>query len=174
MNKPLKRICIIGPESTGKSELCAQLAAHYDTHFVPEFARDYLIEKNNEYTKEDLFYIASEQLKLEQELSISANRFLFVDNDFINIKIWMQEVFHVEEEYINHLVRSHVYDLYLLCDIDIPWQADILRQNEHNRVYLYNRFYEELVIHNFPHEKIAGLGLHRLMQAIQKIDLHFT
>lgn len=170
----MKKIAVIGPESTGKSKLCEALADHYQTLYVKEYARDYLIAKNNIYTKEDLIHIAKSQLELESKIEKQANQYLFIDNDLINIKIWMQEVFNEEADFINNLIIEHPYDLYLLCDIDIAWEQDLLRTNEHNRAYLYNRFESELIKYQFPFQKIAGIGDIRTFHAIEKIDFFFS
>ncbi|MEI6312175.1 MAG: ATP-binding protein [Bacteroidota bacterium] len=174
MQKVLNKIAVVGPESTGKTVLCEQLAKHYQSTFVPEFARDFLLERNNVYTQEDLLFIVEQQAILEKKIEQEANRFLFIDNDYINLKIWMQEVFQQNNAYIHQMIITHTYQLYLLCDIDVAWEADILRQNENNRDYLYQRFEEELNHYQFPYVKISGIGETRLQQAIEKIDLHFT
>jgi len=174
MQHVLRKIAIVGPESTGKTQLCEQLAKHYQTTFVPEFARDFLLERNNIYTQEDLLYIAAQQAILEKKMEAEANGYLFIDNDFINMKIWMQEVFQQNNVSIHQMIINHPYQLYLLCEIDVAWQADKLRQNENNRAYLYQRFEKELNDYQFPYVKISGIGETRLLHAIEKIDLHFT
>jgi nicotinamide riboside kinase len=62
----LKKFVIIGPESTGKSTLCLQLAEHYKTVWCPEFAREYLEKKGMDYTYDDLLTIAKRQIELEE------------------------------------------------------------------------------------------------------------
>jgi len=70
----LKKIVIIGPESTGKSTLCEQLAQHYDSTWCPEFAREYLLTNGMNYTYDDLLTIAKGQLALEDEYAALVNR----------------------------------------------------------------------------------------------------
>ena len=168
------KIVILGPESTGKSILSQALAKHYNTNFVEEYARKYLTERNNQYDKFDLVHLAKVQIELEKEQEKNAKKFLFIDNDFINLKIWMQEVFKEENTFINKLIVTHRYDLYLLCDIDIPWEKELLRNNEHNREYLFKRFEEELQNHQLPYLKISGIGDARIKNAINTIDLFFS
>ena len=66
-NTALKKIVVIGPESTGKSTLCGYLADYYKTIWCPEFAREYLLENGTTYTVDDLITIAKGQLDAEQQ-----------------------------------------------------------------------------------------------------------
>src|SRR6476469_2739448 len=63
----LKKIVIIGPESTGKSSLCKLLAEHYHTLWCPEYAREYLTAHGMNYTYDDLLTIAKGQIELEEK-----------------------------------------------------------------------------------------------------------
>ena len=75
----MKNIVIIGPESTGKSTLCEQLAEHYKTCWCPEFAREYLKEIKSGYSYNDLLNIAHGQIELEDTLRMQAkNGFYFI------------------------------------------------------------------------------------------------
>jgi nicotinamide riboside kinase len=65
--KSMKKIAVIGPESTGKSTLSEQLAVHYKTQWVPEYAREYLLQHGNKYTFDDLLIIAKNQFALEEK-----------------------------------------------------------------------------------------------------------
>jgi len=69
-----RKIVIIGPESTGKSSLCEQLAQHYDSLWCPEFAREYLLTNGASYSYDDLLAIAKGQLALEDEYAAMVNR----------------------------------------------------------------------------------------------------
>jgi len=89
----VKRIALIGPESTGKSTLCAQLAEHYKTVCVPEYARTYLENLSRQYTYEDVIHCAREQMRMEDETMKQAQHFLFADTELINIKIWFEDKF---------------------------------------------------------------------------------
>ena len=69
--KPLIKVAVIGPESTGKSTLCELLAQHYNSQWCPEFAREYLLTHGTDYTYDDLLYIAKGQLAMEDEYTQS-------------------------------------------------------------------------------------------------------
>jgi len=63
----LKKIVVVGPESTGKSTLCHKLAQHYNSHWVKEYAREYLLRNGTDYTFDNLLDVAKGQLLLEEE-----------------------------------------------------------------------------------------------------------
>src|SRR3982750_3892619 len=125
----MKKIVIIGPESTGKSVLSAQLAEHYQTAWCPEFAREYLMELNGRYDYGDLLNIAHGQLELEYTMLTQAkNGFYFIDTDMYVMKVWCETSFEQCHSWILKQIALQKYDMYLLCDIDLPWVKDELRE----------------------------------------------
>lgn len=179
----LKKIVIIGPESTGKSTLCSQLAAHYKTRWCPEYAREYLLKNGADYTFDDLLTIAKGQLALEenyvQAVSIntanaqpSTSKYLFIDTDQYVMKVWCEFVFNQCHTWILNRIAERPYDLYLLCDTDLPWVKDELREypNEKPRLALY-QIYKDLMIHqSTPWAHISGNYEERFTRAISAID----
>src|ERR1700741_3404646 len=100
----LKKIVVIGPESTGKSTLCEQLAKHYKTFWCPEYARAYLLKHGNTYNYDNLLTIAKGQIAMENEYIAKMNesgsglptpdsRLLFIDTDMYVMKVWCEFVF---------------------------------------------------------------------------------
>lgn len=166
------KIAITGPESTGKTTLTRQLAAHYETLWVPEYARFYLLQLDRPYTPEDVLEIAKGQVYWENELMKLTNRLLFCDTDLIVIKIWLKFKYNIENEWVEAQLKSQLYDLHLLCDIDLPWQDDPLRENPHleDRKILYDLYKHELELLNTPFFEIAGDEAARLEQAITIIE----
>ena len=125
----MKKIVIIGPESTGKSTLCAQLAEYYQTVWCPEFAREYLTENGMDYSFSDLLNIAHGQAMLEYNLLEKAkNNFYFIDTDMYVMKVWCEVAFSNCHTWILNQIAAQQYDLYLLCDVDLPWVKDHLRE----------------------------------------------
>ena len=103
----LLRVSLTGPESTGKSTLAAQLAAHYGTSFAPEFAREYLAQSGPHYTPEDLEEIARGQLAAEERAAATAHGVVFCDSDLLVIKIWFEHSFGTCPEWIlQHLAQQ--------------------------------------------------------------------
>ena len=125
----LRRIVILGPESTGKSTLCTELATHYNTLWVPEYARQYLTENGLRYTYDDLLVIARKQLALEDEFAQKLNSgLLFIDTNMYVMKVWCEFVFGRCHQWILDRIAERPYDLYLLCNTDLPWEVQEMRE----------------------------------------------
>ena len=166
----LKRIAITGPESTGKSELASQLAHHYRTIFVPEIARDYLVTLGKAYIFEDIVKIAKKQLETENAMAEKAEKILFCDTDLLVTKVWSSFKFGKCDPWIEEKVKSHRYDLYLLCDIDLPWMEDPLRENPGQREKLFGIYLKELQQLKVNFAIISGAGVERTENAILAVE----
>ena len=165
-----KRIAIIGPESTGKSDLAKALAEHYQTALVPEYARDYLNNLNRPYDYEDILLIAKGQVKEEREMLENANQFLFVDTEMIVLKIWCEVKYGKCHSWILNQLKEQKFDLYLLTDIDLPWQPDPLREHPDKRSELFHLYLDELKKRNLPFEIVNGFGQQRLLNATMHVE----
>lgn len=166
------RIAITGPESTGKTTLAQQLAKHFQTIYVPEYVRQYFEEKgNNNYSYNDLEKIARGQLALEKKMTSQANRFLFADTEMLVMKIWSQYKYGKCSAWILNAIKAHHYDLFLLCDIDLPWTYDPLRENpsEKERKIIFQLYKKELEKYGFPYAVVSGTNKARTKNAIKKI-----
>jgi NadR type nicotinamide-nucleotide adenylyltransferase len=120
----VKRVCIFGPESTGKSTLARQLASHFQTVYASEYARPLLDLKAGRCDPEDFPFIARGQLACEDALARQANRVLFCDTDLITTTIWHEKLAGPCPNWLTEMAAAHNYDLYLLLDIDVPWVDD--------------------------------------------------
>lgn len=171
----MKKIVVIGPESTGKSSLCAALAAHYATDWVREYAREYLDTYGTHYRFEDLLKIAQGQLANEdmaaQKISASA-RPLIIDTDMYVMKVWSEYVFNQCDNFILQTIAQRHYDLYLLCDIDLPWTKDHLREYPDlaTRKKLFHYYKDHLVWQHVPWALVQGQGEARTQSAIKAIE----
>lgn len=168
-NSKIIKVAVVGPESTGKSELCKQLAKEYNTIFVPEFARNYLTNLGRQYTYDDVIYISEQQILLEKEYEKRANKILFCDTNLITIKIWLQVVFKRVPFYMDVLINQNKYDKTFLMDIDLPWEDDPLREHPHRRNEILNLHMNELKSFKTEFTLISGNGIERLQNS--KIDL---
>lgn len=164
------KVAITGPESTGKSSLAEGLAAHFNTVWVPEFARNYINQLNRPYEQDDILQIALGQLEEEKRWGTNANRILFCDTEFTVTKIWSDVKYGQCDPRIFQLMVEHHYDLYLLCDIDLPWEPDPQREHPHMRAHLLNLYQHELTLHQKPFKLVSGLGTDRLKNAIKIIE----
>lgn len=194
----IKKIVIIGPESTGKTTLCEQLAQHYHTVWCKEFARTYLHENGTSYSLADLLLIAKGQLALEDHyistflnINKKSNDLLeskyfetsnsklinpvspiFFDTDLYVIKVWSEYVFGSCDFFILDQIVKRKYDAYLLCNIDLPWVKDELREypNEKPRQELFSMYKDILVQQSTPWAMINGSYKDRLQNAITIVD----
>lgn len=201
----IKKIVIIGPESTGKSTLCQQLADYYKTLWCPEYAREYLLKHGTNYTYEDLLEIAKGQMRLEDEYveKVSAISYevsgmkragshsfynapesgtreqetpnytpLFIDTNMYVMKVWCEFVFEKCHQLILDKIVEKNYDLYLLCNTDLPWTRDELREYPHpeTREKLYHIYKDILINQDVPWTEISGTNEQRLQQAITACD----
>lgn len=159
------KIVVTGPESTGKTTLAKQLAQMMDALLVPEIAREYL--KNREcYSLKDVIEIARMQQEAES-MAASQNNTIICDTDASVFWVWCKEKFGSVPESIQEYFRQSEADLYLLCAPDIPWEADPLRENPHNRDYLFKEYRELMINRHFV--IIEGKGGCRFNTAIKTI-----
>jgi NadR type nicotinamide-nucleotide adenylyltransferase len=171
----LKKVVIIGPESTGKSTLAQELADHFGCLWVPEFAREYLEKLNRSYTFDDLFKIAKGQIDLENELSQGSKELLVCDTDLNVIKIWSKHKYGKVHPWIEDQIKMRKYDLYLLTDIDIPWQDDPQREHPDPamRLYFFNLYRRILEGSGLPFCIISGNEIDRKKTAIEIVKKSF-
>ncbi len=168
-----KKLVVIGPESTGKSTLCEQLAIQYQTEWVPEFARNYLLEIRRPYTYEDLLHIAEGQVRQEDRIvSDSKSDLVFIDTDMYVMKVWCEYVFKKCHPYILDEIVKRKYDGYLLCNTDLPWVADELREypDLESRERLYLMYKDIMINQHVQWIDISGNYEERLQKAIKFID----
>lgn len=174
----LKKIVILGPESTGKSTLCKQLAVHYKTKWCPEYAREYLLKHGKNYNYEDLLTIAKGQIALEDEyvadsrLTAHDSRPLFIDTNMYVMKVWSEFIFGKCHPYILDQIAERKYDLYLLCNTDLPWVKDELREypDLETRQKLFHIYKDIMKNQEVPSYEIGGNHEKRLQKAIEAVD----
>ncbi len=166
----LKRIAITGPESTGKTRLAKELAAYFHTNRVPEFSRSYLPQLERKYTAGDILAIAKGQLENEERVAGKTKGLLFCDTDFTVTKIWAEVVFGACPRWIDEQFEEHVYDLYLLCYPDLPWEPDPLRENPHDRLRLFGLYRKALEEKGFNFAVVSGEGRERLKNAVNFVE----
>ncbi len=172
----VRKIVVIGPESTGKSFLCEQLADHYNSSWVKEYAREYLLANGKAYSFENLLeiakgQIAGEELAVGQLPAISDQR-VFIDTDMYVMKVWCEFVFEKCHHWILNKIVERKYDLYLLCNVDLPWVKDELREypDLETREKLYHYYKDLMVNQHVPWVDISGNYEQRLQKAIQAVD----
>lgn len=174
----IKKVAVTGPESTGKSWLCKALALHYNTAYVPEYAREYIEGLPRNYTLEDIFLIASGQIERENRMAEEVVRrqvrpLLFCDTELIVTKIWSLHKFKICHPWILDKIKTRNYDLFLLCDVDLPWEPDPQREHPHLRSFFFDWYQREIEYYGFPYCIVSGQGRARLQNAIEAVNNHF-
>lgn len=169
------KVVLFGPESTGKTTLSKQLARHYHTVWTPEYAREYLQDKWNNYrktcTEEDLIPIAKGQMKMENDLVKKADKVLICDTDLLETKVYSQEYYGgFVDPLLDKAAKKNTYDLYLLTYIDTPWEEDDLRDRPELRLEMFNAFEKALKEHERSYILLKGDKKIRLKTAIKAIN----
>lgn len=162
------KIAVVGPESTGKSTIAEKLAKELQTLCVPEYARYYCQDLNKQYTLQDELNMFYGQIALENAIvSQSPNNIVICDTTILTVKIWSDHLFQNTPTRVLEEIAERKYDLYLLMDIDLPWEDDPLRDFPNQREYFMNVWKHELQNLNANFEIISGQGLIRFSNAME-------
>ncbi len=165
-----RRVVCFGPESTGKTTLAARLAAHFRTVWVPEWARGHLDPNGGACVERDIELIGLGQAASEDALARQANRVLICDTDTLTTTIWSDVYFGRTPPWLVDLARKRTHDLYLLCDIDVPWVDDRQRDMPHRRQEFMERCRGALEAHGRRYVVIRGDREQRYQAAVAAID----
>jgi NadR type nicotinamide-nucleotide adenylyltransferase len=123
----LKRIAIVGPESSGKSTLARHLASRFSTCYVPEYGRSYLDAVGFNLDEDAIVTIARGHRASEDALARQANRVLISDTECLITKMWSAELIGSVPDIVEEMVRESRYDLYLVSTATEAWVADAQR-----------------------------------------------
>lgn len=166
------KVALIGPESTGKSTLSQQLARHYQSDCVAEYAREYVEKLELPYTYQDVCAIAQHQIEQElgSECSGSKNDFVFFDTDLIITKVWFEHCYGLVPDFVTQRLATHFIDLYLLCAPDLPWEADAVREHGHDREFFFDWYKREIELLGKPYQIITGTGEQRFQNVVAQLD----
>ncbi|MEM8999392.1 MAG: ATP-binding protein [Bacteroidota bacterium] len=171
----LVKVVVFGPESTGKTTLSKQLAEHYQTVWVPEYAREYLQDKWDKEQKtcepHDLLPIAIGQMKLENEYADEARDVLICDTDLLETMVYSEAYYlGYSDPLLKKYALQNNYHLYLLTYIDVPWEKDDLRDKPNERKQMFAYFKKTLEESRRNFITLRGDKNTRLKTAIQHID----
>jgi nicotinamide riboside kinase len=165
-------LVVTGPESSGKTTLASQLSSYWKTPLVPEVARDYLKGKKS-YQKYDLLKIAKQQNEQEQALLSHFPERIVCDTDLLVIMVWSEVKYGhcnpwITAAFENSIKQNNSDRYYYLCDFNIPWKADPLRENPHNRDELFNLYLQKIKEYELHHSIVKGEPWIRLQQALTR------
>ena len=169
----VKRVVIIGSESSGTTTLARALAGHYHTVWVPEYGRTYSegrVHSREAWRSDEFTFIAVEQARMEDELALLANRVLICDTDPFATAIWHERYLGSSSPEVQAIANARTYDLYIVTDVNIPFAPDDIRDGESFRQWMQERFIEELSKKPTPMIVVTGPHEERLAAAVKTID----
>ena len=166
----MKKIVLIGPESTGKTTLARKLSTHFRSPMVDEYARTYIAQLERPYSQQDLLEIARGQIKREASFDHATHSYLFCDTDLRVIKIWSQYKYNTVHPWILNQIDQRECLAYLLTDIDLPWEPDPQREHPQDRKRIFGLYLTELEFSGVPFTIISGEGNERLKIAVDFIE----
>lgn len=171
-----KRVCLIGAESTGKTTLAAQLAAHFETKWVPEYGREYCEHKfahnlDAGWTSDEFAHIAQTQCEREDAAARECNRVLVCDTDAFATSVWHERYVGDVSPQIETIASNHrAPDLYLLTDVNTPFVQDGTRDGEAIREWMHARFIEKMTQQNRRFALLQGSFKQRFEQAVKHVQ----
>ncbi|HZM97073.1 MAG TPA: ATP-binding protein [Vicinamibacterales bacterium] len=173
----IKRVVVIGSESSGTTTLARALAEHYRTTWVPEFGRTYSegrVHSSQSWRSDEFEFIASEQARMEDALATLANKVLICDTDPFATAIWHERYMGQGSAAVRAIADSRNYDLYIITDVNIPFVQDDIRDGESFRQWMQERFIEELSKSATPMMVVSGPHEVRFAAAVSRIDELFS
>jgi NadR type nicotinamide-nucleotide adenylyltransferase len=166
----IKKLCLLGPESTGKSTLGKALAKELNTIYVPEYAKAVIEKQEGEFHPCNVEKFVEAQINTEKALAKFTNKIMICDSSAITTQIYAKLCFEEEFAWIDDVIKNHKYDHYLLLSPDVPFVDDIHRQNFENpkkmRKEVFELFKERLEYFNLPYTVIGGTYANRNHEAL--------
>lgn len=166
------RIAIIGPESTGKSELSRALAEYFNCPWEAELARQYIENLDRSYTYDDVVEIARLQVQQEKKYENKnlEYEYVFFDTELIITKVWFEYKYSIAPDFLKERLAIRFFDFCLLCAPDIPWKYDPVRENSEKREFFFDWYEKEINELGTPYAIIKGVGRKRLQNALDAIQ----
>jgi NadR type nicotinamide-nucleotide adenylyltransferase len=166
----VRRVTVTGSESTGKTWLAQRLAHRFETVWVPEFAREYLVQKAAPLDASDVEPIARGQRISEDDALRRARDLAILDTDLVSTVVYADHYYGTCPAWVEQSARKRLADLYLLCDSDVPWVADAARDRPRARREIHAAFVEHLERYGARYALVRGTWEQREASAITAVD----
>lgn len=167
----MRKVAIIGPESTGKTALARALASYFRVPWIPEYARSYVENLDEHYSFEDVCKIAKHQIKTEESLEKNdVLSWIFFDTDLIITKVWFDYCYHQVPDFVTERLEKKFFDIYLLCEPDLPWEEDPVREHGDDRDFFFQWYKKEIQALGKPFIIVNGSGEERVQRAIRALN----
>jgi NadR type nicotinamide-nucleotide adenylyltransferase len=165
MRMSVRRIAVLGAESSGKSTLCGALARRYGTVWVPEYLREFVDTHARVPFEADQVGIALTQRAREDAAALQANDFLFCDTTPLMTALYSRVYWGRVDPQLAQLAATNDYALTLVTAPDTPWIADgLMRESEEMRQRVFGMLVEELDARGIRFVLLEGDLPHRLRQ----------
>lgn len=161
------RFAITGPESSGKTTLAEKLALKANGTWIPEFAREFLEQLHRPYTQHDLDTIAKGQLKAWEKAP--KNKLQICDTEMLVMKVWSDFKFGSCSFFIKAALEKQKFDYYFLCQPDMDWEEDPLREHPEQREELFEIYLQELKNRGLPFTIVSGSKEERIESCLKLI-----
>jgi len=166
----VRLLALTGAESTGKTTLATRLAGHLSGRLVSEASRDVLVP-GEPYTLDDVLTVAREQIRREREALQTSAGWVVADTDLLVIRIWLEERFGVWPDELAQAWQLQAPRAWILTAPDIPWEADPLRENPHDRHRLHDLYRRHLARMRESWLEVTGPVEDRLDQVLEFLDI---
>jgi len=166
----ITRICFMGAPSTGKTTLVRAMAQRHKTEWMPEYGAEYWHERqvDRRITLEQFEEIAPEHNRREDALVLQSRRYLFCDTNPITTYVFAKDYHGIAGPVLTRLANEAEkrYDLFFLCDTDIPYDDTWDRSGDQKRKWFQNQIVSDLAERRVPFFRVAGT----LEQRIEQVD----
>ena len=167
----VRRVAILGAESTGKSTLAAALAAHYATLWVPEYLREFVDTMGRVPQEADQYPIARTQMEHEEAAAAGARRFLFCDTTPMMTALYSRWYWNRVDAQLARIEARHDYACTFVTAPDSPWEADgLMRESDAVRQAIHAQVLQMLDARRIAYTLVTGTLEQRIGQAIDVLE----
>jgi len=153
-------VVFLGAPSTGKTTIAERMAESFRTCWMPEYGREYWEnhQVDRRLTPQQLIEIAEGHLEREESMLARANRFLFTDTNAMTTETFARYYHGEADVRLRDLADAAArrYDLFFLCDTDIPYEATWDRSGPANRLALQRQIIGDLNARKVPYVLLRG------------------